>query len=120
MLTCAHSGDVITFKGTPPTYDVALNTSSTQWVLFLEGGGWCYGDTVAAATTSCASKGGAQWPPQTGTHANSVDMDTKATVAAGVRSSVMDFGGVMSVGAPRGPLHGGRSTRAALRGPLHK
>jgi hypothetical protein len=49
--------------GTPPTYDVSLNTSSSQWVLFLEGGGWCYGATVAAATTSCASRGGAQWPP---------------------------------------------------------
>ena len=52
--------------GTPPTYDVSLNKSSSQWVLFLEGGGWCYGATVAAATTSCASRGGAQWPPSSG------------------------------------------------------
>ena len=28
-------------NGAPPTYDITRNVSSTKWVLFLEGGGWC-------------------------------------------------------------------------------
>jgi len=75
-------------NGSPPTYDVSLNKSSSQWVLFLEGGGWCYGATVAAATTSCASRGGAQWPPQSGDYDSSV---VTAQVGGGA-----NIGGIMS------------------------
>ena len=74
--------------GSPPTYDVSLNKTSSQWVLFLEGGGWCYGATVAAATASCASHGGAQWPPQSGDYDSSV---VTAQVGGGA-----DIGGLMS------------------------
>jgi len=42
--------------GSPPSYYVKRNTTSSQWVLFLEGGGWCYGATVAAATADCVSR----------------------------------------------------------------
>jgi hypothetical protein len=75
--------------GSPPTYDVSLNKTSSQWVLFLEGGGWCYGATVAAATADCAARGGAQWPPKSGDYDSSV-------VTAQVGSGSADIGGIMS------------------------
>jgi hypothetical protein len=74
--------------GSPPTYDVSLNKTSSQWVLFLEGGGWCYGATVAAATTSCASRGGAQWPPHSG--------DSDSSVVTAKVGGDADIGGLMS------------------------
>ena len=45
-------------NGAAPTVEVRLNKSSTKWVLFLEGGGWCYGATENATIASCASRGG--------------------------------------------------------------
>ena len=49
-------------NGAPPTYEITRNYSSTKWLLFLEGGGWCQGDTVNATRTSCAGRGGFVWP----------------------------------------------------------
>ena len=45
-------------SGAAPTVEVRLNASSTKWVLFLEGGGWCYGATANATVASCAGRGG--------------------------------------------------------------
>lgn len=74
--------------GSPPTYDVSLNKTSSQWVLFLEGGGWCYGNTTAAATTSCAERAGATWPPQSG--------DSDSPVVTAQVGGGADIGGIMS------------------------
>jgi hypothetical protein len=80
--------------GSPPSYYVSLNKTSSQWVLFLEGGGWCYGATVAAATASCASRGGAQWPPKSGDYDSSMGTEGRAPQVGGGNSA--DVGGIMS------------------------
>ena len=51
-------------NGQPPTFDVARNKSSNKWVLFLEGGGWCYGHDANQTKQSCAGRGGFVWPPK--------------------------------------------------------
>jgi hypothetical protein len=79
--------------GSPPTYDVSLNKTSSQWVLFLEGGGWCYGATVDAATKSCASRGGASWPPKSGNYHSSMGTEGRAPQ---VGAGGADIGGIMS------------------------
>ena len=33
-------------NGAPPSYNIRTNSSNTKWILFLEGGGWCYGPTA--------------------------------------------------------------------------
>lgn len=43
-------------NGPAPTYKSRLNPASSKWVLFLEGGGWCYGGTVSATIQSCAGR----------------------------------------------------------------
>ena len=75
-------------SGSPPTFDISRNETSDQWVLFLEGGGWCYGDTANATKQSCARRGGMNWPP------NSVDSAMSAYPVAS--SNGADIGGVMS------------------------
>ena len=45
-------------NGAAPSVEIRLNASSTKWILFLEGGGWCYGATSNATIASCASRGG--------------------------------------------------------------
>jgi len=78
--------------GSPPTYETSLNKTSSQWVLFFEGGGWCYGATVTAATASCASRGGAQWPPKKEIGEYDSSMDT----ARPQLQKSADVGGIMS------------------------
>lgn len=43
--------------GSPPGFYVFSNTSSTQWVIFLQGGGWCYDESqcVHRSQTSLGS-----------------------------------------------------------------
>jgi len=43
-------------NGAPPSVEIRLNASSTKWVLFLEGGGWCFGSTPDATLASCAGR----------------------------------------------------------------
>ena len=57
-------------NGQPPEFDVYLNATSTAWVLFLEGGGWCYGTTANETLKSCAGRAGGIWPPPTLSAAN--------------------------------------------------
>lgn len=45
-------------NGNPPTYELRRNASSTSWVLFLEGGGWCFGATAEATISSCTTRAG--------------------------------------------------------------
>eukprot|EP01052_Picozoa_sp_SAG31_P049241 SAG31_NODE_10685_length_1109_cov_11.936258_1_plen_238_part_10 len=71
-------------NGAAPTMEIRLNRSSTQWILFLEGGGWCYGATANATIASCARRGG--FSP------NSVADSSASGVYA---STVLDYGGVM-------------------------
>lgn len=49
--------------GSPPTFELTRNVSSTKWVLFLEGGGWCFGPDANATLESCAHRAGFVWPP---------------------------------------------------------
>jgi hypothetical protein len=51
-------------NGQPPPYELQLNESSTKWVLFLEGGGWCYGLDANSTMSSCAGRAGGVWPPK--------------------------------------------------------
>ena len=48
-------------NGSPPPFEVQLNSSSTKWVLFLEGGGWCYGLDASSTKHSCAGRAGGTW-----------------------------------------------------------
>ena len=38
-------------NGNAPTMEIRLNSSSTKWILFLEGGGWCYGGTQVSSSS---------------------------------------------------------------------
>lgn len=66
-------------NGAAPQYLVRRNSSSNKWVLFLEGGGWCYGSTSAATIASCAERGG--FNPQ--------------AVSAMDYGFTMDYGGIL-------------------------
>lgn len=39
--------------GTPPAIYTSLNSSSSTWLLFLEGGGWCFDTTSAGVISNC-------------------------------------------------------------------
>jgi len=41
-LTNAVSDGAVCLDGSPIAYYIRQNTSSTQWVIFFQGGGWCY------------------------------------------------------------------------------
>jgi hypothetical protein len=45
-------------SGAPPNYEVRRNTSSARWIIFLEGGGWCFGNTTNATVKLCAAHAG--------------------------------------------------------------
>jgi len=44
--------------GTPPFYYSRVTASSSSWVIFLEGGGWCAGTDYASSLASCVSRAG--------------------------------------------------------------
>ena len=71
--------------GQAPAIEIRRNASSTSWVLFLEGGGWCNGATANATIDSCAGRGGFV-PPH---------LTTTATTA--------DFGGVLGANPTTNP-----------------
>ena len=74
-------------NGAAPTVEIRLNGSSTQWVLFLEGGGWCYGATANATIASCAGRGG--FAP------GSDAVGESSGESSGARRETPDYGGVM-------------------------
>ena len=74
-------------NGAAPTVEIRLNRSSTQWVLFLEGGGWCYGATANATIASCAGRGG--FAP------GSDAVGESSGESSGARRETADYGGVM-------------------------
>ena len=53
--------------GSPPQYELFRNTSSTKWLLFMEGGGWLYGATANATKAAMAHHQGYVWPPTSDT-----------------------------------------------------
>jgi hypothetical protein len=44
--------------GQAPNYEIRRNTSSDHWIIFLQGGGWCYGATPNATIQLCAAHAG--------------------------------------------------------------
>jgi len=42
--------------GGPPAYNFRLNPNSDKWILFLEGGGWCYGPDFNSTVASCRGR----------------------------------------------------------------
>jgi len=75
-------------NGDAPTFEIIRNSSSSSWVLFLEGGGWCYGVTEDKAKTDCAHKGGFVWPPTSEASQEMLGEEASTTSA--------DKGGIMS------------------------
>jgi O-palmitoleoyl-L-serine hydrolase len=45
-------------NGDPPTFEIKKNKNSKRWILFLEGGGWCYGASASDTIKSCAARAG--------------------------------------------------------------
>ena len=60
---------------------------STQWILFLEGGGWCYGPNATLTIASCAHRAG-DLPPS-GQH--------------GIAGGGQDYGGILGADPVRNP-----------------
>ena len=94
-------------NGAPPTYELSRNYSSTKWILFLEGGGWCQGDSVNATRTSCAGRGGFVWPKPSvsgagAAAASTADAQPRPSLSARYGSGA-DIGGVMSSNATTNP-----------------
>eukprot|EP00756_Hemistasia_phaeocysticola_P023710 Hpha_TRINITY_DN15909_c1_g2::TRINITY_DN15909_c1_g2_i2::g.72658::m.72658/K19882/NOTUM; O-palmitoleoyl-L-serine hydrolase len=75
--------------GSLPTYEIRRNTSSSGWVLFLEGGGWCNGPTPNATIDNCAARAGFAPPSGSGN-------------AAGVVGTA-DYGGIMGADPQTNP-----------------
>lgn len=77
-------------NGAAPEYDIRRNPSSTKWLLFLEGGGWCNGATEAATVAACANRAGFQPPLE---HSSS---STKSeAMHVGLSTTDADYGGVL-------------------------
>lgn len=70
-------------NGAAPTVEIRLNASSTKWILFLEGGGWCYGSSANDTIKSCAGRGGF------------VPSSEEPSTLGSVAHPVADYGGVM-------------------------
>eukprot|EP00052_Salpingoeca_macrocollata_P010929 m.84387 g.84387 ORF g.84387 m.84387 type:complete len:428 (-) comp17792_c0_seq1:117-1400(-) len=68
--------------GSPPTYSIERNQSSNNWILFLEGGGWCMGPSQEATIQSCAQRAGV--------------VAAQQRAAAAVAANGPDCGGVLS------------------------
>ena len=81
-------------NGAPPSYEIFRNASDSRWVLFLEGGGWCYGATANATKQSCAGRAGYVWPPTTSDGSPLLPSD--ADMAAEPLLSGADIGGIMA------------------------
>ena len=78
-------------NGDAPIYDLRLSpVGSTSWLLFLEGGGWCYGATQAATIASCAQRAG--FLPPDGDAPPLADEAPPDRARAGTP----DYGGVLS------------------------
>ena len=98
-------------NGDPPSYELSRNASETRWVLFLEGGGWCYGATPNDTKKSCAGRAGFVWPPSSSLSAASATVRVRVgTTEAGNEVGAMrggagnaDIGGVMSQDASLNP-----------------
>ena len=56
--TTATSIGARCLDGSLPSYSIRRNASSSAYVLFLEGGGWCNGPTSEATVAACAGRGG--------------------------------------------------------------
>ena len=81
--------------GSPPQYELFRNESSQKWILFLEGGGWCYGQTPNATKKSCAGRGGFVWPPTSEIQSGSASKNEAAADRSAFGGSA-DIGGIMA------------------------
>ena len=74
-------------SGAAPTYLLRRNTSSTRWLIFLEGGGWCYGNTTASTISSCSQRAGAG----------------AAMLRRSIDNDVLDYGGILGRNSTTNP-----------------
>jgi hypothetical protein len=86
-------------NGDPPIYDVRLSRSgSSSWLLFLEGGGWCFGPTQATTIASCAARAGFLPPSDTPLTHSSPLLDMAVH-----RANTADYGGILSANCTTNP-----------------
>ena len=76
-------------NGDAPIFNARFSPSSNGWVLFLEGGGWCYGSTADSTITNCAHRAGYRPAGDDG--------DTL------VSADVPDYGGILSANSTLNP-----------------
>ena len=83
-------------SGAPPSYEIDLRNQSKNWVLFLEGGGWCNGLTAEDTIKSCAGRAG--FKPIGGNVSVSTLERRKSDrfAADGFASTIKDYGGILS------------------------
>ena len=79
--------------GSAPSMYVRTNPASTKWVLFLEGGGWCFGATPDSTLASCASR--AKGPPGAPAPPGGSSATNPPTAP--------DYGGILGGGAMENP-----------------
>eukprot|EP00039_Didymoeca_costata_P011489 m.161580 g.161580 ORF g.161580 m.161580 type:complete len:432 (+) comp15189_c0_seq8:18-1313(+) len=84
-------------NGDAPIYLIRRNPNSNKWVVFLEGGGWCYGQTEEETIQSCARRAGFLPPGETATRTS----DEIHQVEYSTDSS--DYGGVMGENCTTNP-----------------
>ena len=82
-------------NGDHPTYLIRRNKSSTKWILFLEGGGWCYGVDAKSTIASCAARGG--FTPPSASDLNRHESSTAFT------NGVVDYGGILGANSSTNP-----------------
>eukprot|EP00041_Stephanoeca_diplocostata_P023354 m.572245 g.572245 ORF g.572245 m.572245 type:complete len:442 (-) comp22269_c0_seq4:1603-2928(-) len=84
--------------GEPPQYYIRANKSSDRWILFLEGGGWCYGATANETIDSCARRGGFNPPRRSDTYTSGSGNNNKYSKTSWNRTSqdMSDVGGILS------------------------
>ena len=77
-------------NGELPQYYIRRNASSTGWVLFLEGGGWCFGPDANSTIASCARRAGFKPASDAASHVRAA-------------APVDDYGGILGASAEINP-----------------
>jgi hypothetical protein len=90
-------------NGDAPLYLIRRNNASSKYILFLEGGGWCFGSTASATIADCARRGGFKTGSTSG-EPSSPEQPIEPTSASNVGStSPADYGGLMSMNCTKNP-----------------
>ena len=55
----AQSTGAVCLDGTPPAFYIQTNPASTKWIIFIQGGGWCYDERecLGRSKTNLGSSG---------------------------------------------------------------